>query len=352
MNSGMKPNLIRSTGCACDEQVDIPAPADARTAAALLLFLQEAHGLLAGAPRDHLLQTHERAAADEQDVGGIHGREFLVRMLAPALRRNVGHRSFQDLQQRLLHALARDVAGDRRVFVLAADLVDLVDIDDALLALLHVAIGRLQQLQDDVLDVLAHVAGFGQGGGVHDGERHVQDLGQRLRHQGLAGAGGADQQDIGLLQLHVGVAHAVHVNRACSGCRRPPPASSWWLPARSRTDPETPSLPRLGDLVGSSGGRLDLVVLQNRVADRDALVADVRAGVVARRGNQLADYVLALMAKRTPQSIIGSGTLHAVFSSSAGPGRDSRTRQPVGNLNPISSLLSPERAPKQCTVGN
>src|SRR5438093_423763 len=47
-------------------------------------------------------------------------------MLAAALRRHGGHGAFHDLQQRLLHALARNVAGDRRIVRLAADLVDFV----------------------------------------------------------------------------------------------------------------------------------------------------------------------------------------------------------------------------------
>ena len=118
----------------------------------------EAERLLAGAPLDDLLEADERAAADEEDVRRVDLEELLVRVLAAALRRHVGHRAFQDLQQRLLHPFARDVAGDRRVLVLAADLVDFVDIDDALLALLDIAAGRLQQLEDDVLDVLADVA--------------------------------------------------------------------------------------------------------------------------------------------------------------------------------------------------
>ena len=108
---------------------------------------------------------------------------------------------FEDLQQRLLHAFARHVAGDRRVLVLAADLVDFVDVDDALLALLDVAAGRLQQLEDDVLDVLADVARFGQRRRVDDGEGHREQLGERLREQRLAGAGRADQQDVRLGEL-------------------------------------------------------------------------------------------------------------------------------------------------------
>jgi hypothetical protein len=101
-------------------------------------------------------------------------------VLASALRRHVGHRAFEDLEQRLLDALARHVARDRGVLVLAADLVDLVDVDDALLALLDVAARRLQQLEDDVLDVLADVAGFGERRGIDNREGDREELGEGL----------------------------------------------------------------------------------------------------------------------------------------------------------------------------
>src|SRR5205823_8433851 len=94
----------------------------------------EAERLLAGAPLDLLLEADEGAAADEEDVGRVDLEEFLMRMLAAALRRHVRDGAFEDLQQRLLDAFTRDVAGDRGVLVLPADLVDLVDVDDALLA--------------------------------------------------------------------------------------------------------------------------------------------------------------------------------------------------------------------------
>ena len=106
--------------------------------------------------------------------------------LRPPCGRHVGHRALQNLQQRLLHALAGDVAGDGGVLALAGDLVDLVDIDDAVLGQLHVEIRRLQQAQQDVLHVVAHIAGLGEGGGVGDGEGHLQDAGQRLGKEGLA----------------------------------------------------------------------------------------------------------------------------------------------------------------------
>ena len=47
---------------------------------------------------------------------------------------------------------------DRRVVGLAGDLVDLVDVDDPRLRLLDVEVGGLDQLEEDVLDVLADVA--------------------------------------------------------------------------------------------------------------------------------------------------------------------------------------------------
>src|SRR5262245_46991272 len=108
----------------------------------------EAEGFLADPALDHLIEADEGAAADEQDVGGVDLEELLVRMLAAALRRNVRDGPFQNFQQRLLDALAGDVSGDRGVLVLPADLVDLVDIDDALLALLDVAAGGLQKFED------------------------------------------------------------------------------------------------------------------------------------------------------------------------------------------------------------
>src|SRR5216684_1536224 len=152
---------------------------------------------------DDLLQARERAAADEENVRGVDLQELLLRMLAAALRGNRSNRTLHDLQKRLLDAFARDVAGDRRIVGFAADLVDLVDIDDAALRPLDIVVGRLQQLQDDVLDVLADIAGFGQGRRVGHRERHVENPRQRLRQQRLARTGGADQQDVRLRKLDV-----------------------------------------------------------------------------------------------------------------------------------------------------
>src|SRR5437879_4464349 len=111
----------------------------------------KAERLVAQASFYYFFKTHKRAAANEENVCSIDWEELLVRMLAPTLRRNIRDRAFENFQQRLLHAFARHVTSDRRIFVLAANLVDFVDVDNALLRAFDVAVRRLQEFHDDVL---------------------------------------------------------------------------------------------------------------------------------------------------------------------------------------------------------
>src|SRR5205823_12280336 len=64
----------------------------------------------------------------------------------------------------------------------------------------------LDQLEKDVLNVLTDIAGFGQRGGVGDGEGNVQHAGQGLGQQRLPGTGRPQEQDVRLLQLDLGIA--------------------------------------------------------------------------------------------------------------------------------------------------
>ncbi len=126
-------------------------------------------------------------------------------MFSAALRRDVGDGALEHLQQRLLHAFAGNVAGDADVVLRFADLVDLVDVDDSALGGFQIVIRVLQKLQQNVLHVLADVAGLGERGGVADGERNVEDPGQGFGQQSFSAAGGADQQDVALVDLDVRV---------------------------------------------------------------------------------------------------------------------------------------------------
>ena len=238
--------------------------------------------------------------------------ELLVRVLAAALRRHVGDRAFQNLQQRLLDAFARDIAGDGGVFVLAADLVDFVDVDDALLALLDVAAGGLKQLEDDVLDVLADIARLGERRGVDDGEGHREQLGQRLRQQRLAGAGRADQQDVRLGQLDVVAAArllldldplVVVVDGDGELLLGP-------LLADHVLVEELLDFLRRGQRRAGAAVLEAVVVGDDVVADLDALIADEDG----RTGDELADVVLVLVAEGAAQDLGLAGFFHHASS--------------------------------------
>ena len=91
-----------------------------------------------------LFEPDKGAPADEQYVRRVDLDVLLVGVLSAALRRDIADRAFKDLEQRLLHPLTRHIAGDRDVFRGAADLVDLVDVDDSALGLLDVIARGLQ----------------------------------------------------------------------------------------------------------------------------------------------------------------------------------------------------------------
>ena len=141
----------------------------------------EADLLLAEALLDDLIQAVEGAADDEEDVPGIEGALLLLAGAAVVLDgldlgdRVVGHLQvhfglFHGFEQGPLHPGAGDVRpapGVRR----GGDLVDFVDIDDAVLGQFQVIAGGVNQVPHQVFHVAAHVAGFAELGGVPLDER-------------------------------------------------------------------------------------------------------------------------------------------------------------------------------------
>src|SRR5690606_25114565 len=231
-----------------------------------------------GSRLDDLLQAIERTTTDEQDVPRVDLDVFLLRVLPSALGRYRRGGLFADLQQRLLHPLARNVPGDGGVLALAGDLVDLVDVDDPPLALGHVEVRRLQQAHQDVLDILAHVARLGQRGRVDDGKGHAQGSRERLREQRLAHTGRADQQDVRLIELDLVPAGRLLVDPLVVVVDGDGEGALGVL----LTDDVL--VERFLDLAGSRerrrrAGRLLLLLLrEDLVTQRDALVADVNGG--------------------------------------------------------------------------
>src|SRR3954447_8581196 len=253
----------------------------------------EADALLADPRLDHLVETRERTAHDEQHVGRVDLDELLVRVLATTLRRHGRGGAFEDLQQRLLHAFTGDVTRDRRVLALAGDLVDLVDVDDAGLGLLDVVVSGLDQLEQDVLDVLADITGLGERCRVRDREGDVEHLREGLRQQRLAAAGRAEQHDVGLLQLDrvlVAGAGLDPLVVVVDGDRQR--LLRVVLPDHIAVE-ELVDLFRLGQLVELDVGAFGQLLFDDLVAQVDALVADVDAGAC----DEFLDLLLALPAE-------------------------------------------------------
>src|SRR4029078_11050139 len=117
-----------------------------------------------------------------------------------------------DLYQRMRQTFARNGGGDTRVLGLAGDLVQLVDVDDAALALGDVEVSGLEQPHEDVLNVFADITRFGERGRVGDGEGDVEDSGERLSEKSFADARWAEEQDIALIELDFVVSRVARVD--------------------------------------------------------------------------------------------------------------------------------------------
>ena len=224
-------------------------------------------------------------------------------MLAAALRRHVGDRALEHLEQRLLHPLARDVAGDRDVLARLADLVDLVDVEHPPLRGVDVEVGRVEQFEEQVLDVLSHVAGLGERGRVTNRERHVEDAGERAGQQRLPAPGRAEQQDVRLVDLDVRPLVAEHQPLVVAVDRDGEHPLGVLLPDHV--------LVEVGhDLPGGrdrgeellAGAPPPLLLIEDRLAQLDAFAADVDvAGPLDERPH----VAVALAAERAEGVLLG-----------------------------------------------
>ena len=180
MNSGIMPNLIRSSVRAMRAQRVLVDPRPCRCCAPKPRPRSPTR-------RRTISSTPLNAPrADEQDVGRVDLDQLLLRAVARAVGRDRRCLPSRILSSACCTPSPETSRVDGRPAALARDLVDLVDADDAAAGLLGVVAGVAVQRLDDAVDVLADVAGLGQRGRVRHRERHVQLLGQRLGQQGLA----------------------------------------------------------------------------------------------------------------------------------------------------------------------
>jgi hypothetical protein len=181
------------------------------------------------------------------------------------------------------------------------DLVDLVDVDDPRLGLLDVIVGGLNQLEQDVLDVLAHVPRLGQRGRIRDRERHVEDPRERLGEQSLAAAGGTQQQDVRLLQLDIRLAGHHHLDTLVVVVDGDRQGALGGVLTNHVVIEHVVDLARLWQVLEVECGRGRELLVDDLVAEVDALVTDVHAGT----GDQLLDLSLGLAAEAAQELLVG-----------------------------------------------
>src|SRR5262249_51295932 len=160
-----------------------------------------------------------------------------------------------------------------------------------------------QLREDDVLDVLADIAGFGERGRIRHGEGHIEDARERLRQQRLARTGWADQQDVRLRKLDVVMLGLVIETLVVIMDR-----DREHLLGVVLTDDIV--VKNFANLLGRGNAvarlhQRGLVLLADDVhAQFDAFVADENG----RAGDELAHLVLALAAERAVERILGIAT--------------------------------------------
>ena len=211
-----------------------------------------------------------------------------MRMFPAALRRDVGNRSLQDLQQSLLYALAADIPGNGGVFRLSGDLVDLVDIDDPALGCLNVVIRRLDQPDQNVFHIVADITRFSQGCRISNSKRNIQNLCQRLSQHGFSHAGGSQQQYVALLDLHILICGrhkdslVVVINRHRQGNFRLVLTNDILVEDLFDLSglEELRHLIRINGLLAPAAARLreDALLHQHFIAQCNAVVTDIRPG--------------------------------------------------------------------------
>ncbi len=128
-------------------------------------------------------------------------------------------------------------------------------------------------------------------------------------------------------QLHFVVAHAVHLDALVVVVDGDGQLLLGLVLADHVVVEEALHFLRLGQVAGGGGGvRLAAIVFENRVADGDALIADVGARIVAGRRDQLGNGVLRLVAERAAQCFFRSRARFHVSCSLLDPVRFRKMR--------------------------
>ena len=164
----------------------------------------EADGFPVRAFLDDLVQPAESTADDEEDVPRIHhlaARAALtcikhhLHLAADVVRRIERHLCLlHQLQQRRLHAAPAHVAA--QLVRAAAELVDLIQINDAVLRQFDVAVRLRHQIAHQIVHIRTHVAGLAELGRVRLHKRHADEFRDVFDEVGLPHARRTNDDDV------------------------------------------------------------------------------------------------------------------------------------------------------------
>ena len=193
------------------------------------------------------------------------------------------------------------------------------------LGLLDVVVGGLDELQEDVLDVLADIAGFGERRRIGNGKGHVEHPGQGLGQERLAAAGRAEQEDVGLLQLDVTIGIAARLDPLVVVVDGDREDLLGPLLADYVVVEEVENLGGLGELVEAHLRRLGQLLFDDVVTEVYAFVADIDA----RTGDELLDLLLRFPAKRAFDQLARFAELGHVSPRCSGYAGGLQARRPA-----------------------
>ena len=173
----------------------------------------ESDGSLALAFLDDFLQPGKGSADDEQNVPRVHHLtsgaalariEHHLHLAADVVRRIKSHfRFLHEFEQRRLHATTTDIA-TAAAFTTGGELVDLIEINNAVLGELDIAIRFCHQVTDEIIDIAPDITGLAELRGISLHKRHANEIGDVLDEVGLANARGAADDDILLREFERG----------------------------------------------------------------------------------------------------------------------------------------------------
>ena len=156
----------------------------------------------------------------------------------------------------------------------------------------------MKQLQQQVFDVFADVAGFGERRRIADGERDLQVARQSPREQRFSTTGRTDQHDVRLFNFDILVVRLV-VHQPLVMVVDGDGEYAFGLRLTDDVFVEVAGdFARRGHLVEQFARRpaAAALLVENRLAQLDALAADVN---VVGTFNQRTDFAVTLAAKRT-----------------------------------------------------